>query len=211
MIQNIGIIDYGMGNIHSVQKSLQRLNQYISLVKHPKDFNNCTALVLPGVGSFDPAMLNLKKSKLDSQIKLWVSQGKPLLGICLGLQLMFESSDEGSEKGLGLINGSVRHLPNEQNERIPHMGWALLNKQKGCPLFDENDEDYKNWVYFVHSYAAIPSKEDLAATVSFGKQSITAVVWKNMIGACQFHPEKSGKTGQRMLANWLTWLNKVTN
>ena len=205
MNTNIGLIDYGMGNLHSVQQSFKRLNQSIKIVKGPSDLKQCNALILPGVGSFDPAMENLSRTDLIPKIKSWVKEGKPLLGICLGLQLIFESSDEGTSDGLGLLKGKVCSLPKNENERIPHMGWSLLKQVKDCPLFDK--KDYPNWVYFVHSYSAIPTQEDLASTVSFGNREITAIVWKDALGACQFHPEKSGVSGQRLLSSWLNWLN----
>lgn len=205
MATSVGLIDYGMGNLFSVQKAFGRLGKSLILIKRPNDLINCDSLILPGVGSFDPAMDQLKSTKLIPYIRNWVKEEKPLLGICLGLQLLFESSDEGRLEGLGLIQGNVQKLPNDQSERVPHMGWALLRSQKPCPLI-RKDETPK-WVYFVHSYEAKPScSSDLAATVSFGSSDLTAIVWKNRLGACQFHPEKSAKTGQKMLRNWLEWI-----
>ena len=208
MILKIGLIDYGMGNLYSVKKSFERLNQNVILVNNQKDLINCDALVLPGVGAFDPAMQNLEKTKLIPYIKEITLQGKPLLGICLGLQLLFESSEEGFKKGLGLFKGEVKKLPNDQNERIPHMGWSKLNKEKNCPLTKEPND--RNWMYFVHSYSAIVTNQrDLAATIPFGEHKITSIIWKDNIGACQFHPEKSGKSGHKMLFNWLKWVNII--
>ena len=207
MIFDIGLIDYGMGNLHSVEQAFNRLNQAITIVKKPSDISKCKALILPGVGSFDPAMRNLIDTGLIPHIKAWVEEGKPLLGICLGLQLLFESSDEGSEKGLGILKGQVKKLPKEQNERIPHMGWSKLISLKECPLLKTTDPPH--WMYFVHSYAASTSnKNELAASVAFGDLQITAMVWKDNLGACQFHPEKSGKAGQKMLFNWIEWIKK---
>ncbi len=194
-----------MGNLHSVEKAFNRLNQSVVIVNKPADLENCTALILPGVGAFDPAMENLAKTKLIPYINNWVIDGKPLLGICLGLQLLFESSEEGSSKGLGLFKGKVKKLPKQKNQRIPHMGWSKLNKKKECPLLKTEDE--QNWMYFVHSYSAdVLQEEELAATVSFGSFNIAAVVCKNNISACQFHPEKSGVAGERMLLSWLNWV-----
>ena len=207
MIDNIGLIDYGMGNLHSVSQAFKRLNQSINQIKEPSDLNSCKALILPGVGAFDPAMQNLEKTKLIPHIKEWVRKGKPLLGICLGLQLLFESSDEGTSKGLSLLKGNVKHLPNDKTERIPHMGWSLLKEEENCPLLRKDQA--KSWMYFVHSFHAIPSEKiDLAATVKYGKSMVTAIVWKDNFGACQFHPEKSGKAGERLLLNWIKWLDK---
>ena len=205
MIPRLGLIDYGMGNLHSVQKAFQRLNQSLNVVQSPTDLNDIEALILPGVGSFDPAMNQLKQTELIPYLKLWGEEDKPLLGICLGLQLLFESSDEGTKAGLGLFKGHVQKLPANHGERVPHMGWSPLEQQKRCPLLNASDD--VNWMYFVHSYSANPAnKSDLAAITKFGKSKVTAMVWRGRVGACQFHPEKSSKTGQLMLQRWLNWL-----
>ncbi|MFL0744857.1 MAG: imidazole glycerol phosphate synthase subunit HisH [Prochlorococcus sp.] len=205
MTTRLGLIDYGMGNLHSVQRAFERLNKALQIVRRPADLSSCDALILPGVGAFDPAMVHLEQTQLVPDIKSWVNGGRPLLGICLGLQLLFESSDEGNSKGLGLLKGHVQRLPTNQSERIPHMGWAPLQQRNDCPLL-EKDESV-DWMYFVHSYAAVTSQgEDLAATAPFGQTSITAMVWKGRLGACQFHPEKSAKAGERLLHHWLHWL-----
>ncbi len=209
MILNIGLIDYGMGNLHSVDRAFSRLNQPLKLVRAPIDLTNCQALILPGVGSFDPAMENLAKTNLIPELKKRVNDGMPLLGICLGLQLLFESSDEGEREGLSLLKGKVKHLPKDTDELIPHIGWALLNQNKHCPLFKKNPD--KQWMYFVHSYAAVPSNpQEVASSVDFGDEKITAVIWSKRLSACQFHPEKSGESGSKLLANWLDWLKKET-
>ncbi len=205
MTLEIGLIDYGMGNLHSVTQSFKRLGTSLNIVRKHQDFDLCDAIILPGVGSFDPAMENLKETNLIPKIKDWAKANKPLLGICLGLQLMFDSSEEGSLTGLEIFEGHVASLPRDI-ERVPHMGWALLNQKKYCPLINKSFN--KNWMYFVHSFASVPRSEDLAATVNFGNKQITAIVWKNRIGACQFHPEKSGISGHNLLLNWLTWLKK---
>ena len=206
METKIGLIDYGMGNLFSVQKAFERIKQPLILIQSAKDFIHCDALILPGVGAFDPAMHRLEEKGMIPVLKTWNQEKKPLLGICLGLQLLFETSDEGVSQGLGLIEGHVHRLPRDETERIPHMGWSVINQTQFCPLIQWDEKS--NWVYFVHSYAAQPSiKKDLAATTNFGKVDITAIIWKERLGACQFHPEKSGKTGQKMLVNWLKWLN----
>ncbi len=211
MFTQLGLIDYGMGNLHSVEQAFKRLQKPIKRVKKPSDLNNVDALILPGVGSFDPAMDHLKQTKLIPYLKDWAEADRPILGICLGLQLMFESSEEGSLPGLGLLKGDVRILPKDVNERIPHMGWAQLKYKNNCPLLTSRDNS--NWVYFVHSYAAFPANyENISATTNFGPNEITAIVWRGCIGACQFHPEKSAKAGQKMLGRWVKWLeNKTKN
>ena len=204
----LGIIDYGMGNLHSVQQAFKRLNQDIKTVKEAGDMKGCNALILPGVGSFDPAIKNLQSTGLIPHIDKWVQEDKPLLGICLGLQLLFESSEEGKSKGLGLIQGEVKHLPKNQNERIPHMGWSKLKKENKCPILKKNEN--QEWMYFVHSYSAIVSdSKNLAATVSFGEERVTAMVSKGNLIACQFHPEKSGLAGQNLLISWLDLIQQT--
>ena len=203
----IGLIDYGMGNLHSVEFAFLRLSQPCRRVQSSNDLHNCDALILPGVGSFDPAMENLSSTGLIPDLLGWANDDKPLLGICLGLQLLFESSSEGRLDGLGLIQGHVERLPDDQDERIPHMGWAPLDRKHPSPLL--NDQEPAPWMYFVHSYAAVPAQpESLAATTRFGNQDITAMVWQNRLGACQFHPEKSSDDGSALLKQWLQWLNR---
>ncbi len=206
----LGLIDYGMGNLHSVQQAFKRLDRSLQLVRSEGELSGCDALVLPGVGSFDPAMDHLEECKLVKPIRKWALDEKPLLGICLGLQLFFESSEEGSSKGLGVFKGHAQLLPCAEGERIPHMGWSPLNKRKPCPLFSQND--CKDWMYFVHSYFVVPTDHsDIAASTTFGTKNVTAVVWKNRLGACQFHPEKSSLAGQRLLISWLNWLDSGAN
>tara|TARA_B100001057_G_scaffold465587_1_gene521890 strand:- start:169 stop:819 length:651 start_codon:yes stop_codon:yes gene_type:complete len=201
----LGLIDYGMGNLHSVNQSMKRLGQQPRPVRNREDLIGVDALILPGVGAFDPAMANLTATGLVPHLQDWVSDDRPLLGICLGLQLLFEGSDEGSSAGLGVLPGHVRRLPADAGERIPHMGWAPLTVERECPLLRVEDEDA--WVYFVHSFAAVPSEPSvLAATAGFGSAAVTAMVWSRRIGACQFHPEKSASAGERMLQRWLAWV-----
>ena len=204
----IGLIDYGMGNLYSVQQAFKRVNQPLDIICDPKSLKICDALILPGVGSFDPAMTNLKKTDLIPSIIDWVNNGKPLLGICLGLQLLFESSDEGNLKGLGIIKGQIRKLPNEENERIPHIGWSPIIKINECPILENNS--VSNWMYFVHSYSACPLvQKNTVATTKFGKTDVSSIVWHKNTGACQFHPEKSGVAGQKLIFNWINWLKKT--
>ena len=204
---NIGLIDYGMGNLHSVEQYFKRHNQPLKRVTCPNELIGCNALILPGVGAFSPAMINLKQTNLIPELKKWALEKKPLLGICLGLQLLFESSEEGEEQGLGLIKGKVKSLPISKGNPIPHMGWAPLKQHKKCPLLDNGD--INQWMYFVHSYSAIPSEaDDIAATVAFGSSKVTAVIWKDNLAACQFHPEKSGESGEVLLSRWVNWLKE---
>jgi len=191
-----------MGNIHSVTKSLESLGEEIILIKKSNQTKNCKALILPGVGAFDPAMNNLKNIDLILDLENWINSGKSFLGICLGLQLLFESSEEGLISGLGMVKGEVKKIPKINNQRTPHVGWCKLHPTKKNTLLMENE--LNNWVYFVHSYHAVP--EDLniiAANVSYGTEKLTAIIENDNVLACQFHPEKSGKTGDRILRRWL--------
>ena len=196
-----------MGNLHSVENAFLRLSQTCQRVRSSADLVDCDALILPGVGSFDPAMTNLAATGLIPHLQSWARDNKPLLGICLGLQLLFDSSSEGQLAGLGLIPGHVERLPDDQQERIPHMGWSRLDLQNSSPLMTEPQSSL--WMYFVHSYAAVPTqRETLAATTRFGDRDITAMVWQGRLGACQFHPEKSSDAGSALLQNWLGWLKR---
>ena len=205
--RRIGLIDYGMGNLHSVQRAFERLDACVVPVTDAAAMEGCDGLVLPGVGAFDPAMERLRDRGLESAIQHWCEQGQPLLGICLGLQLLFEGSDEGQAPGLGLLQGRVEALPRKSGHPIPHMGWEPLIPAEPSPLLPEGSPE--SWVYFVHSYAAVPT--DAACTtaqVAFAEQTVTAAVWQGAIGACQFHPEKSGPAGEAILRRWLAWLGR---
>ena len=147
-------------------------------------------------------MINLKDKDLIIHIKNWISSGKSFLGICLGLQLLFESSDEGSLSGLSLIKGQIKKIPNIYDQRSPHVGWCKLNKTKKNTFIREGE--LNNWVYFVHSYHAVPQDSNvIAANVNYGAEKLTAIIENDNLLACQFHPEKSGKTGEKFLRRWL--------
>ena len=192
-----------MGNIHSVIKSLESLGEEIILIKNFNESKDCKALILPGVGSFDPAMINLTNTDLITDLKKWINSGKSFLGICLGLQLLFESSDEGKVKGIGILKGKIKKIPYISNQRIPHMGWCELLPTKTNTLLDL--DELNNWVYFVHSYHAIPDDLNIiAAQVNYGPEKLTAMIENDNLLACQFHPEKSGKTGEKLLRRWLS-------
>ncbi len=192
-----------MGNIHSVTKSLKSLGEEIILIKNFNESKDCKAIILPGVGSFDPAMINLKNTDLITDLKDWINSGKSFLGICLGLQLLFESSDEGIVQGIGILKGKIQKIPNVINQRIPHMGWCQLLPTKPNTLLEL--EEFNNWVYFVHSYHAVPDDDNIvAAQVNYGSKKLTAMIENDNLLACQFHPEKSGKTGEKLLRRWLS-------
>ncbi|MBR1863467.1 MAG: imidazole glycerol phosphate synthase subunit HisH [Ruminococcus sp.] len=195
----IAVIDYGAGNIFSVKNALDHLGFESRLTDKAEDLRSADALILPGVGAFPWAMNMLKLSGLVEVIKQEAAR-KPFLGICLGMQLLFEKSYEFEEcKGLGLVDGYVDKI-NEPGLVIPHMGWNKLEYNHPCPLFDGlGSEEY---VYFVHSYKAFCGDGALMAYCQYGSK-VPAVVGngKNVFG-CQFHPEKSGETGLKILSNF---------
>jgi glutamine amidotransferase len=201
-LAKIGLIDYGMGNIHSVTKALETLGEEIILIKNNHQIKDCKALILPGVGSFDPAINNLNKTELIIDIKNWIKSGKSFLGTCLGLQLLFESSDEGTINGLGIVKVQIKKIPQLSDQRIPHVGWCELLPTRKNSLLKKNE--LNNWVYFVHSYHAVPLKTNLiTANVSYSSEKLTAMIEQDNLLACQFHPEKSGKTGENLLRRWV--------
>ena len=199
----IAVVDYDMGNLHSVCKGLQEAGANPVITHQPSELAAAEAIVLPGVGSFDPAVKNIRDRDLEQPLKDIIASGKPFLGICLGLQILFDRSDEGQEPGLGIIPGEVRRFQPEPGLTIPHMGWNQLHlTQPQCPLW--RNIDPQAWVYFVHSYYVVPlNPEVTAATVTHGHQTVTAAIGQDNIMAVQFHPEKSAHPGLQMLANFV--------
>jgi imidazole glycerol-phosphate synthase subunit HisH len=197
----IGIIDYGMGNLFSVSKALERLDVPYFISEEVKELEKADGLLLPGVGSFRDAMTLLKRQELSGFLKKYAESGKPLLGICLGMQLLYEKSEEnGTTEGLGLLKGRIIRIPRQTQEmKIPHMGWNKLRFVNSSPLLEDLSEDH---VYFVHSYyvfEAIP--EEVVATAEYGVE-VPAVVGNGNIFGMQFHPEKSSELGMMLLRNF---------
>ncbi|MEH7179484.1 imidazole glycerol phosphate synthase subunit HisH [Neobacillus vireti] len=197
----IGIVDYGMGNLFSVSKALERLNADYFISGDREELLSAEALLLPGVGSFRDAMEVLQADT----IKEFAASGKPLLGICLGMQLLFEDSDEnGLTKGLGLLPGKVRRFPGKTADgeiyKVPHMGWNKLEFVQSSPLLEGLDEDY---VYFVHSYYVSAENSEVLLAKADYHEEVSAVVGKDNIFGMQFHPEKSSKLGMALLNNFL--------
>lgn len=200
----IVIIDYGMGNLKSVRNALNLLGFENKISAEEEEIKNADALILPGVGAFPDAMNTIEKLGLDKIIKSEVKTGKPLLGICLGMQLLFDKGFEGVEKnGLGLIKGNIVKMKENRkdNIKIPHIGWNNLIYNKNDDLFKGIDEG--KFVYYVHSFFAQDyNDEDLVAYSEYGENKIPGVVrCKNVIGS-QFHPEKSGDIGLNILKNF---------
>ena len=196
----IGIIDYGVGNLFSLKSSFESIGEEVFVSGDKEELKKAQGLILPGVGAFEDAIAKLRENGLDEFVKEQAANGKPLMGICLGMQLLFEKSFEyGEHEGLSLLKGQVvpmlHSIPEEL--KIPHIGWNALHiTNADCPLFKELKKD--DCVYFVHSYYAEGCEDSLAATTEYGKE-LTAAVSKGNIYGCQFHPEKSGEVGMKIL------------
>ncbi len=197
----IAIIDYDAGNLKSVEKALNFLGEDTIVTRDRTEILSADKVILPGVGAFGEAMKRLENYQLIEVIQEVADSGKPFLGICLGLQLMFESSDEApGVAGLGILRGRILRIPDNGELKIPHMGWNSLRFMKDTRLFSSIPEG--SYVYFVHSYYLEAEKEeDVAAVTEYGI-TIHAAVEKNNIYACQFHPEKSGEIGLKILKNF---------
>lgn len=198
----VAIIDYDAGNVRSVEKAIQTLGETTILTRNPELILNADHVILPGVGSFSDAMDKLEKYNLISVIQNIIECNIPFLGICLGMQLLFESSDEApGRKGLGILPGKILKIPALPERKVPHMGWnSLYLPHKTCLFSNIEQEAY---VYFVHSYYLRADQEDIvAATTEYGV-TIHAAVEKDHVYACQFHPEKSSEVGLRILRNFL--------
>ncbi len=197
------IIDYGMGNLRSVEKAVEAVGGTPSISPDPDAVRNAERLILPGVGAFGDAMENLRQRGLDRAICEAVREGKPLLGLCLGLQLLFSQSEEfGLHQGLNLIPGKVLRF-DEAGLRVPHVGWNILNMKRQHPIFQgiKSGRDF----YFVHSYAIVCEREtDLLAVTEYGGE-VTAVIGRANILGVQFHPEKSQVNGLRLIENCCRW------
>lgn len=200
----IAVIDYDMGNLHSVCKGLEKTGATPKITDSTIEIKQADAVILPGVGSFDPAVQHLRSRHLEAPIKQVIASGKPFLGICLGLQILFESSEEGQEPGLGILAGKVRRFKSEPGLTIPQMGWNQLQfTQPDHPLWSEITS--QPWVYFVHSYYVDPTDSQVtSATVTHGHQTVTAAVGQNNLMAVQFHPEKSSTFGLQILSNFVS-------
>ena len=198
----IAMIDYDAGNIKSVEKALQKLGADVVITKDPQVILNADKVILPGVGSFGDAMNNLRKYGLDEVIHQVVGKGTPFLGICLGLQLLFERSDESPEAvGLGILEGEILRIPDADGLKIPHMGWNSLHLQNNGRLFKGLKEN--DYVYFVHSYYLKAQDESIVKATTNYSVNIHASVEKDNVFACQFHPEKSSDVGLQILKNFV--------
>lgn len=198
----VAIVDYGMGNLHSVSKAVERLGCASVITGDAESILAADSVILPGVGAFGDAMEHLRASGLEDAVKKVAAGSQPLLGICLGMQLLFSGSEEhGSHAGLDILPGQVVRFAPRDGYKVPHMGWNKLSfRQPGNPLLEGLDEGH---VYFVHSYHVQPDRqEDLIAVTDYG-HPVTAVAGRDNVFGMQFHPEKSGELGMRLLANFL--------
>ncbi|MFD1850819.1 imidazole glycerol phosphate synthase subunit HisH [Oceanobacillus bengalensis] len=201
----IAIIDYDAGNIKSLQFALDKLNVKSVLTKDPQTIKEASSIIVPGVGAFKDAMKSLNELGMVEVIMQVAAAGKPILGICLGMQLFYEKSfEDGEWQGLGLLKGSVNPIPD--NVKVPHMGWNTLTKHADSTLFHNIIDDA--FVYFVHSYAVggVYEKETLVASAEYGG-TVPAIVQKDNVVGMQFHPEKSGTVGLQLLTNYLEMIS----
>lgn len=204
----VAVVDYGLGNLHSVCKGLQYAGAEPLVTDSPIAMAAADAVILPGVGSFDPAMGHLQERSLIEPIRKIVASGQPFLGICLGLQLLFESSAEGQAEGLGVVAGTVRRFRSMPGLTIPHMGWNRLSLTQSQAVLWRGLEP-EPWVYFVHSFYGYPTDSQvIAATTTHGDQEVVAAIAQDNLMAAQFHPEKSSTVGLRILTNFLTMVQE---
>ena len=195
----IAIVDYGVGNLFSLKSSFAAIGAEVVVTADEQVLKEADKIILPGVGAFEDAAKKLRKAGLDRVLIELAGQGKPLMGICLGMQMLFEKSYEfGEHEGLGLISGAVRPIRDviPGDYKIPHIGWNALHFQKESPLLANIADG--DCVYFVHSFYAADCDDDVIATAEYGAE-LTAAVQKGNVFGCQFHPEKSGKTGLAIL------------
>ena len=198
----IAIVDYGMGNLRSVQKAFERVGQAADVTADADRIAAAPGVVLPGVGAFGACMANLTAAGLLEPVRHVLASGRPFLGICLGMQLLFEESEEfGPVKGLGILPGRVVRFVPDRERKIPHMGWNQVRVVRRAPQLAGVDDGA--FVYFVHSYYPVPADPSLVATTTtYGPEFASSVVRDNLF-ACQFHPEKSQRVGLRLLESFL--------
>ena len=207
-LPSVTIIDYGVGNLLSVQRGFEKCGARVNLTSDPKEILDAKRVVLPGVGAFANAMEALRSFDLISVVKEIGKRNTPILGICLGMELLLDESNEfGVTKGLGLIPGYVTSIPTKQVDgtvqKIPHIGWSSIQPSSNYTNWNDSilsNNRYGDSMYFVHSFMAVPSnQENRIADCDYGGHSISAVISKGNITGCQFHPEKSGETGLKIL------------
>jgi len=202
MTSKIVIIDYGMGNLRNVQKGFEKIGFEATLTRNKKEIGKASGIVLPGVGAFKDCMENLEKYGLIDPLLRSIEKGKPYLGICLGLQILFSKSEEfGSHKGLDLIRGNVVKFKPDPEHKVPHMGWNTIEKEREVPMLQEVESGA--FFYFVHSYYVVPEEAQVISTfTTYGNPFVSSISKENLF-ATQFHPEKSQQKGLRLLENFV--------
>jgi glutamine amidotransferase len=206
MSVKITIVDYGMGNLRSVQKAFEISGCMAGLTSSAADIESSDALVVPGVGAFGDCMANLERLKVKEAIRKFILSGRPYLGICLGLQILFEASSEnGDTKGLGIFPGRVVRF--KGGVKIPHMGWNTVEITRPCPLFKGLTGD--TYLYFVHSYYPEPKDKGIIAAMTDYGGKFASAVWKDNVIATQFHPEKSQAAGLKLIRNFIDFVESV--
>ena len=201
LLDMIAIIDYQMGNLRSVQKGFERMGHAATVTSDPTVVAQASKLVLPGVGAFADAIAELKRRDLVAPIRESIDAGKPFLGICLGLQLLFDRSyEDGQHEGLGIVPGVVRRFEIAREYKVPHMGWNQVHYRHRPPIFKGIDD--QTHFYFVHSYYVVPENEQLVAGETAYPDPFCAMLWRDNLYATQFHPEKSQSAGLQMLKNF---------
>jgi len=191
-----------MGNLRNVQKGFEKVGFEATLTRNKKEIGRASAIVLPGVGAFRDCMENLKKYGLVEPLLQSIEKGKPYLGICLGLQILFSESEEfGSHKGLNLIRGNVVKFKPDPEHKVPHMGWNTIEKEKEVPMLQGVGSG--DFFYFVHSYYVVPEEAQWISTFTTYGKSFVSSIWKENLFATQFHPEKSQEKGLRILENFV--------
>jgi glutamine amidotransferase len=208
MNPKIVIIDYGMGNLRNVQKGFERIGIEAKLTRNKKEIERASGVVLPGVGAFKDCMENLKKYGLIEPLFKSIQKGKPYLGICLGLQILFSESEEfGYHQGLGLIEGKVVKFRPDPEHKVPHMGWNTVEKEKDIPLLEGIESG--DFFYFVHSYYVRPKETECISTFTQYGEPFVSSIWKENLFATQFHPEKSQQKGLRILENFVKSIPRI--
>lgn len=220
----IAIVDYGMGNLRSVQKGFEKVGQNVVVTNEPRAVLDSDGVVLPGVGAFSDCMKNLKKGALIDSVIKSIEMGKPYLGICLGLQILFSESEEfGISNGLNIIKGKVKRFPDGMREpvpslpsgvsiepsvlKVPHMGWNRITIERKPPILE--DIPGGSYFYFIHSYYVVPEDKDVIATTTDYGITFTSMIWKDNIMATQFHPEKSQELGLKILKRFGEFVSKA--
>lgn len=202
----IAVVDYGMGNLKSVVKAFKKVEIDARTTSNPSEIDGASAVVLPGVGAFRDCIKNLNDLNLADSIVRSIEKGKPYLGICLGLQILFGESEEfGASPGLNIFKGKVVRFP-DNGLKIPHMGWNTVKYQGRPPIFEDVEDN--SYFYFVHSYFVVPEDGTITAGTTEYGMNFTSVAWKDNIIAMQFHPEKSQKIGLRVLKSFGEFIKK---